>query len=121
MNYFMNSAGKRRPALTGFKTICVIAASLGLTSTIPANAAERGDQFRVNFDFTRTAPVEITYADFRRTAKRACRTNQGGSTLLRALEVQQVCQEDLVERAVLATGLSKLITHHVEVTREKAS
>ena len=94
------------------------AALLALGLTTAAQATPRDETFSVTFRFSPDAPVEKTYADFRKTAERACRANVATISLLpRSDEATRACEEELMIKAVLKSRAENLIEYHEQQTR----
>lgn len=92
----------------GMATIAT-ATALAADATVPAKT------FEVEFNFTRTAPVATTYAEFERVARNACRGNQR-TGVLRSYLAAERCETELLDKAVRETGLPSLIDYHTSLT-----
>lgn len=103
-----------RTTKTSFKPLmlAVFAASISAT----AGAASNIDEFDVEFKFVRTAPVQDTYADFRQTARRACRARSRTITVQSDFRNLRACEAELVGKAVHETRIPALIAYHSGLT-----
>ena len=100
--------------MTRFMTIKALGAALiGLGIATAANATPRDDTFSVTFRYSPELPVAQTYANFQKTAKRACRENTAPLSLVpRIDEATRACEEELMLKAVLQTRIEGLIEYH---------
>lgn len=98
-----------------FNTAKALLAASALIATAGVATAE--DNFSAEFSFSPTAPVEVTYAQFEATAKRACRISfrRAGGLAMKS-RIENACTENLVRDAVNATGLVSLIAYHGQNT-----
>lgn len=96
----------------------LIAAS---TLFVLAGAASSQTPFPAEFTYKPSAPVEMTYAAFEITAKKACRINisDAGSLRLKT-RIEKTCRTQLVADAIEATNHQPLIAYHVERTNGPA-
>lgn len=93
------------------------AAALGFGMALSAAAAPSPETFTVAFSFTPDAPVEQTYADFRETARRACRDTIDDIRLTPQFQrARRLCEAQLIEDAVMQSGLDRLVALHARET-----
>ncbi|KCZ60617.1 hypothetical protein [Hyphomonas chukchiensis] len=91
-----------------FKTLIAASALVALTG-----AASADETFIADFEFTPDAPVDVTYANFEKTAKKACRVESrmvGG--IAARVQIEKLCREHLMTDAVAATKMDALIAYH---------
>ena len=68
---------------------------------------------QAEFVFDRSAPVEVTLAAFRKTARQACHVDvHTVASISEAMRMRDACAEKMVGDAVRATGLPALIALH---------
>lgn len=90
------------------KSAIAAAAFGGLAATASADTS-----FQASFEFTPSAPAETIYADFEKSAKRACRVDSrevGG--IGQKSTIERKCRAELMDKAVQATGMATLIALH---------
>ncbi|MEH6807256.1 MAG: hypothetical protein V7651_00265 [Hyphomonas oceanitis] len=88
----------------------LVAASVLVVLT---GAAAADDSFIADFEFSPDAPVDVTYANFEKRAKKACRVESrmvGG--VAARVQIEKLCREQLMTDAVAATKMDALIAHH---------
>ena len=91
-----------------FKALVAASALVALTG-----AAAADDSFIADFEFSPDAPVDVTYANFEKRAKKACRVESrmvGG--VAARVQIEKLCREQLMTDAVAATKMDALIAHH---------
>jgi hypothetical protein len=96
-------------------------AALGFCSVALAGTAFADDVFTAKFHFDRTLSTEANYAEYQRTAGRACAVNLrevGGLAEERRIEAD--CKQRLMADAVRATGKPDLTALHNERTGARA-
>lgn len=91
-----------------FKAFVVASALAALTG-----AAAADDTFTADFAYAADAPVDVTYANFEKTVKKACRVEPrmvGG--VAARVEIEKACRDTLMTDAVAATKMPALIAYH---------
>ncbi|MEQ8559202.1 MAG: hypothetical protein RIB03_12865 [Henriciella sp.] len=104
--------------LTQTLTRMLCTGSIAMSLASAAHAVRPSENFEVAFKYSRTARVEQTHADFKRTARKACFSVQCEILMRTYLNAQRDCQVELTEKAVRETGLAELIAYHAHVTGE---
>jgi len=82
-----------------------------------AGTASASGNFTAKFNYDASAPIEVTYASFEQTAKKACRISvrkAGGIAAKTKFEAS--CRAQLVSDAVEATKMDTLIAYHEQLT-----
>jgi len=103
--------------ITLFKAALAGTAFVALAGTAAAEAT-----FSADFTYTETAPVQVTYTAFERTAKRACRAEMRDIRQLGArMKMEQSCTAQLLAQAVEATRSDVLIAYHDQRTGPQAT
>ena len=87
---------------------------------LAVSTASAGDQTIVDFKYDKTAPIEKTYAGFKATARKACKSELRGSVRYSKLQQKKYladCQNYLVAKTIAATRNNELIVFHAKATR----
>lgn len=75
------------------------------------------DTFVAQFNYVPTAPVEVTYAAFQKTAHKACKIDRYSMPGVGArFTIEHACEKKLLADAVVATRQSVLIAYHAQFT-----
>lgn len=93
------------------KALAIGLATFALTAGASAQEAEK-----VEFRFDTTASVQSNYAEFKRTAKRAC--NDSSAWYSKKMELE--CRADLLDQAVSATRQDVFIAYHQQMNDRAA-
>ena len=109
MTLFVKNTSSKPSLSTALTSLVVAAAAFGGVSTASASSPSQPETFRVEFTFASNAPVEDIYADFRRTARKACQQDVGDLIRMR---FERACASDLLDKAVQMTGEPSLIALH---------
>lgn len=92
----------------------VVVGAFSFSLVSAAEAAPARSTQEVGFSFSRSAPVEETYKDFQRTARRACDTSSPMGHLSRLRTAEKKCEAELLERAVVKAEIPGLTRHHAD-------
>ena len=85
-----------------------------LLISAPFASAERSEPMNVAFKYDRTASIETTFKQARKTARRACQVNGRLAPMKRVLE--RDCVRPMLEQFILGTQNQDLITYYEEKT-----
>lgn len=91
-----------------YKAIVAASALVALTGVASAD-----ETFVAGFEFSPDAPIDVTYANFQKTAKKACRVESrmvGG--MAARVKIEKDCRDHLMTDAVAATKMETLIAFH---------
>ncbi len=88
------------------KAFAIGFAAIALTAGASAQAGET-----VDFRYDTAISIQANYAEFERTAKRACDYNSP----LYSTKMEQACRADLLDQAVPATKQDAFIAYHQQV------
>ncbi|MGB3626604.1 MAG: hypothetical protein WA989_12295 [Henriciella sp.] len=84
----------------------------GAALATAAATASAQSEFTARFDYSPDASIEVTYADFERTARKACSTGRETGTMARRAILERSCVSKLMDDAVEATNLRQLQAFH---------
>lgn len=93
------------------KIITTLIAGAAFVAIAGTASAENG--FTAKFVYSPSASVDVTYAQFQKTAKQTCkisRMDAGGIAM--KMKIERACYTRLVSDAVEATQLETLIAYH---------
>lgn len=79
-----------------------------------AGVAYAEDSVTTAFNYDPNAPIEVTYSEFRETAKQACaiKNFRRVGDPMRKFKYERACQKDLLDQVVEATQSRALIALH---------
>ncbi len=93
------------------------------TLILAVSTANAGEQTFVDFTYDKTAPIEETYANFKATARKACKSEIKGSVRYSKHQQKKYladCQNYLVAKTIAATKNNDLIVFHANATRSNS-
>lgn len=96
-----------------FKIAALVFSGLALCGTAFADK----DTFKADFTFSKKLSVEANYANYERTATKACRVDvRAAGGLANKINIEADCKSRLLADAVAASGKQDMMALHAERT-----